>query len=908
MNFSDIEKKWRQKWEEKGIYEVNPGKKNKYYLTAAFPYPNSPQHIGHARTYTTTDIHARYFRLKGYNVLFPMAFHVTGTPILAMAKRIAARDTEIINILRDIYGIPVETISNLDEPNRLVMYFSKEHEMAFREMGYSIDWRRKFYSFDKKFNRFIQWQFMKLKQLGYVVKGEHPIPWCPSDGNAVSAHDTRGDVDPELEEVTVIKFGFDDGFLVVTTYRPETIYGVTNLWVNPEAQYVKAELNGEKIYIAKNAAENLMLQTGLKIREEIPASDLLEKKAKNLVTGDEVPIYPASFVEAETGTGIVMSVPAHAPYDYLALRDLGKGNIEMPQVIEMKGYGKNPAKEAVESLKVENQDDPLAEKATKDIYTKEAHSGLMIVSKYKGKPVIQAKELVKKEIISEKKGFTINVISNGPVFCRCGCSVVVNVVKDQWFIDYGNEEWKEKTRDCLSKMNIIPDNLRSDYEHTIEWLRRKACTRSSGLGTRFPFDETKMIEALSDSTIYMAFYTISHLLEDFSEDELTEEFFDYVFFGKGNGDEKMKKLRESFVYWYPLDSRHSATDLVRNHLPFFIFNHAAVFEKKLWPKQIVTNAFVLMDGKKMSKSMGNILPLRNAVDKYGADIIRLSVVGGADITQDTDFNVGVVEGIKSRLLYISDLVSKSSKEEKTDEKLIDRWLSSRLNRKIKIAYSLYEKMALRDLSLEIFYNVYSDLEWYLKRTDKPMLKEFFKKWVILVSPFMPHFAEEFNEILGGKEFVSSAFFPEADESKIDEGIEKGEELIKEVVDDVENVSKLIGKKPSKVFVYVASDWKRKLYGILKKEKRLDSVMKAASSDDELKKQMKGVQKMTKQLMKNVHSLPEILSGDEELSALEDAKEFFKSEFSAEVEILPEENGKHPKAQNALPNKPAIVLE
>jgi len=905
MDFSSIDKKWKDRWEKEGLYEVNPDKKKKYYITAAFPYPNSPQHIGHARTYTTTDVHARFFRLKGYNVLFPMAFHVTGTPILAMAKRIAARDTEIINILRDIYSIPVETISTLDDPNRLVMYFSKEHESAFREMGYAIDWRRKFYSFDKKFNKFIQWQFKKLKERGYVTKGEHPIPWCPSDGNAVSAHDTRGDIDPELEEVTVIKFGFDDGFLVVTTYRPETVYGVTNVWINPDSSYVKAELNGEKIYIAKEAAETLMLQTGLKIIEEIPASAFLKKKAKNLVTGDEVPIYPASFVEAGTGTGIVMSVPAHAPYDYLALRDIGKEDIAMPQVIEMKDFGPNPAKEIVESLKVGNQDDPLAEKATKDIYTKEAHSGVMIVSKYKGKPVIKAKELVKQDLIKEGKAFSINVISNGPVYCRCGCQVVVNVVKDQWFIDYGNEEWKEKTRDCLSNMSIIPENLRTDYEHTIEWLRRKACTRSSGLGTKFPFDETKMIEALSDSTIYMAFYTISHLLDDFSEDELTEEFFDYVFLGKGE-NKKAEKLRESFSYWYPLDSRHSATDLVRNHLPFFIFIHAAIFEKKLWPKQIVTNAFVLMDGKKMSKSMGNILPLKDAVEKYGADLIRLSVVGGADITQDTDFNVGVVEGIKSRLLYISELISK--KEEKSEEKLIDRWLASRLNRKIKNSYKLYEKLALRDLSLELFYNVVSDLEWYLKRTDKPMLKEFFKKWVILISPFMPHITEEFNEILGEKVLIAKSSFPEADESKINENIEKGEELVKEVINDVENVSKLIGKKPSKVFVYIAAEWKRKLYGILKKEKKFDSVMKVAASDDELKKQMKGVQRISKQLMKNVHSLPDVLDSKEELSALEDANEFFKKEFSAEVTILPEEKGKHPKAQNALPNKPAIVLE
>ncbi|MFA6530844.1 MAG: class I tRNA ligase family protein, partial [Candidatus Micrarchaeia archaeon] len=171
-----MEKKWQAKWESEKVYESEPdgetktavggktkkpGKKK--YITAAFPYPNSPQHIGHARTYSTTDIYARYWMLNGYNVLFPMAFHVTGTPILAMAKRIADKDEEVLSIFERIYGIDRKTAATLTEPNALVTHFSKEIEAGMKEMGYAIDWRRKFYSFDKKFNKFIEWQFKKLK-------------------------------------------------------------------------------------------------------------------------------------------------------------------------------------------------------------------------------------------------------------------------------------------------------------------------------------------------------------------------------------------------------------------------------------------------------------------------------------------------------------------------------------------------------------------------------------------------------------------------------------------------------------------------------------------------------------------------------------------------------------------------
>ena len=244
MNFQEIESKWQKVWEEDKIFEANPMEKKKFFLTAAFPYPNSPQHIGHARTYTTTDIYARFKRMQGYNVLLPMGFHVTGTPVLAMAKRIAAKDEEILGILKNIYKIPEQIFPTLTEPTNLVEYFSKEIELGMKEMGFSIDWRRKFYTSDAIFNRFIEWQFKNLKEKGFLTQGAHPVAWCPNDNNAVGSHDTQGDVDPEIEEYVLIKFKFGNDYLLTATFRPETIYGVTNLWVNPNATYVKI-LSGE---------------------------------------------------------------------------------------------------------------------------------------------------------------------------------------------------------------------------------------------------------------------------------------------------------------------------------------------------------------------------------------------------------------------------------------------------------------------------------------------------------------------------------------------------------------------------------------------------------------------------------------------------------------------------------------
>ena len=83
VDWKEIQEKWKREWDQAGIFEADPDpSREKFFITVAYPYPNSPQHIGHGRTYTLTDVHARYLRMRGYNVLFPMAFHYTGTPIL----------------------------------------------------------------------------------------------------------------------------------------------------------------------------------------------------------------------------------------------------------------------------------------------------------------------------------------------------------------------------------------------------------------------------------------------------------------------------------------------------------------------------------------------------------------------------------------------------------------------------------------------------------------------------------------------------------------------------------------------------------------------------------------------------------------------------------------------------------
>ncbi|MFQ5762899.1 MAG: class I tRNA ligase family protein, partial [Candidatus Bathyarchaeia archaeon] len=223
VNWNEIEAKWQKQWHEAGIFQANPDpSRPKFFLTVAYPYPNSPQHIGHGRTYTLADAHARYKRMLGFNVLFPMGFHYTGTPIVAMAKRLAEGDAALVRTFTDMYKVPVHHLGSFTEPLNIARYFHEEIRRGMQKIGYSIDFRREFTTVDDAYRRFIEWQFHTLHGKGYVSQGSHPVGWCPRCGNPVGQHDTRDDVEPEIEEYTLIKFTADGYILPTGTLRPET--------------------------------------------------------------------------------------------------------------------------------------------------------------------------------------------------------------------------------------------------------------------------------------------------------------------------------------------------------------------------------------------------------------------------------------------------------------------------------------------------------------------------------------------------------------------------------------------------------------------------------------------------------------------------------------------------------------
>ena len=929
MDFREIEEKWQRKWEESGIFQADPDNREKFFITIPYPYLNGNLHAGHTRTFTIGDAVARYKRMLGYNVLFPMGFHVTGTPIIGLAELIQKRDERTIKVYTQYHNVPEDVLLTLTTPERIVEYFSKEAERAMKMIGYSIDWRRKFTTMDECYQKFIEWQYWRLKEKGLIVKGSHPVRFCPNDNNPVEDHDLLMGEEATIVEYTVIKFKDEDGVIFpCATLRPETVFGVTNIWLKP-TKYVLAKVNGEMWIVSFEAFEKLKyFDKKVEKLGEVDAKEFFGRFVENPVTKEKVPILPAEFVDTDNATGVVMSVPAHAPYDYVALKQLAKDEETLKKYgidrklveslkpivlikIEDEDY-KVPAKEIVEEMGISDQKDEALEKATKIIYKKEYHKGVMLENTFfPNVPVAEAKDRVHDYLIKNNLGDVFYEFSEKPVVCRCGTKCVVKVVKDQWFINYSNEEWKRKVLEHLERMTIIPEYYKKEFRNKIEWLKDKACARRKGLGTRIPWDKEWLIESLSDSTIYMSYYVIAKFVNSgkLKPENLVPEFFDYVFLSKGSVEEVAKKsglsrevieeVKREFEYWYPVDLRSSGKDLVANHLLFFLFHHVALFPEKYWPKAIAVNGYVSLEGQKMSKSKGPLLTMKKAVEEFGADVTRLYILHAAEYDSDADWRRKDVEGLANNLRRFYEIVKENYFKEPKEVTTLDKWLISRMQKAIKETRDAMEKLQTRRAVNAAFFELMNDVRWYLRRGGKNLVL-ILDDWIKLLAPFAPHICEELWS-LKHDSFVSLERYPEYDESKVDEKAEVAENYIRTLLRDISEIMKFV-RDAKEVYIAVAEDWKREVAKIAKQTGNMKEAMKVIMSDERFKDLKREIPSFVKRLFKEGFDFYEI----DEREVISEAIEFFEKELKVKV-YLDESKVPEEKRKAAMPGKPAIYV-
>ena len=961
MWLRSIEEKWQKIWKERRLWEADPDpSKPKFFITVPYPYSNGPLHIGHGRTYTIGDIVARYKRLKGFNVLYPMAFHITGTPIIAISEMISRGDKKTLDAYRKYVGYyisdPAEVekiVESFKDPLSLATFFAEKIQSDFEAIGYSIDWRRKFHTGEPFYQKFIEWQYIKLSEKGVVTRGDHIVTYCLLHRQPEGEDDIQdADVNPvEILEYVAVKFKLVDSdvYLLAATLRPETLFGVTNVWVNPETTYTLIRFRNEKLVVSEKAAIKLQHQypeEEVEILGKIEGRDLVGKKASSPL-GQEVIILPANFPDPDNATGIVYSEPSDAPYDYVALMDLKRNpeklaiygldprlveKIEPIKIIEVPGVEGHHAQVIVEKMGIVNQLDPRLEDVTRDVYKDQFYNGVLIVEnpEYKGLRVPEAREKMKKWLLDTGGGLKIYEL-NRKAYCRAGGEIIVAKIKGQWFLDYSSPELKSKAKDFIeNKLVVVPSKYKKAFVDTIEWLEKRPCARRRGIGTRLPWDKEWIIESLSDSTIYMAFYAISHILREVvsNPEQLKPELFDYVFTGVGDvykvseatgiPPEKIEAMRKEFEYWYPVDQRHTGIPHISNHLTFYILHHLILFPEDKWPKKISLNETVIREGAKMSKSKGNVIPLRDIAKIYSADLFRLYISWGASLDSVLDWREKDVEMVVDSLRKFVELARKASIskcEETLEDALHLKWFKGKFLMEIREAEKAIEEMDIREYVQRAFFNILNLVDKLRDFADSEdeincSVKAILSTWITALNPVIPHITEEINEWLGPRPMLALSKWPEASAEPYEETVILLEN-IESVVRDIREIKALVKKSVKKAYIIVAPEWKRIIAEMTLKGEDIRNILEYAKSRLGLRgKELEVVEVVDKfktqpdQRILKTRSLAEY-------EAYVAMRKYLEKKTGLEIEVVWEDEAKQRnirRAEKSLPLKPALYLE
>ncbi len=900
LDFNEIAKKWQKKWDNAKLFKAKPMSVNskKFYCLEMYPYPSGKLHMGHLRNYSIGDALARYKRMRGFNVLYPMGY--------------------------DAFGLPAENaaIKNGVDPAK----WTWDNIAAIRDqqkrVGFSYDWDLEVESCDENYYKWNQWFFLKLLEKGLAYKKKSFVNWCPKC-NTVLANEQvvngkcwrHSDTDVEQKELeqwyfkitdyaeellndlelldewpervkimqknwigrsegTIIKFDIVDsndkkvGEIETFTTRIDTVYGITYLVLAPEHPLVRNLTKGTPYESAVNdflkrvSKESIIDRTA---EDKEKYGVFLGHYIVNPVNGEKAPLWAANYALMDYGTGAVMAVPTHDQRDFEFAK---KYNLPLKVVINPNdGYSLNP--------------DKMIRAFTDD--------GILVNSgPFNG--------LNNRDAIPEIQAF---LEKNG-----WGRATVNYKLRD-WLISrqryWGTPIPIIYCDDC----GIVPvpyDDLPVKLPKDVDFTKggNPLATSSSFVNTTCPKcgkparRETDTMDTFVDSSWYFLRYL------DNKNNELP--------FDKEKVDE-----------WMPVDQYIGGIEHAVLHLLYARFFTKVTRDLGLHSvdepfKRLLTQGMVIKDGAKMSKSLGNVVDPAVIIDKYGPDTARHFILFAALPEKELDWSD---KGVLSSFKHLNKLASIALRKPASVHDGLnsyDLYIRSKLQKTIIQVTDYLEELKL-SLALGVIIEFTNILGRY---SDSSVNENVFSRAVNvllrIINPFTPHLAEELWQRTGNKGFVNEASWPEADSSLIDDKAEAAFELRESLASDIRVVMQLAGiDKPERIEIIVAPVWKYDLVRLVKdsfeETRNPGDIIKKAMTVDSLKSHGKEVSKLVLSFVKNPAKMPAVLlDHDDELLRLQEASEALKSVFSCEVVVVKAEDSDNPKAGVALPGKPGIVVK
>ncbi|KAH7382135.1 hypothetical protein BKA66DRAFT_418613 [Pyrenochaeta sp. MPI-SDFR-AT-0127] len=793
-------------------------------------------------------------------------------------------------------GIPLEDIHKFADPYHWIKFFPPLAKRDLTNFGARIDWRRQFVTTDANpfFDSFVGWQMRKLLDMKKIIFAKRYTVYSPKDGQACMDHDRQSGEGVGVQEYTALKMKVikwadsakelgdkvpegASAYFIPATLRPETMYGQTSCFVSPTIKYGLFKVTDKEYFVcSERAARNMSFQPGIfpEWGQFPQVASFTGKEVIGTIVNaplsvhKEVYILPMETVKDTKGTAVVTCVPSDSPDDYITSLDLAKKAEyygiqkewvkfdDILPIIETPTYGNLTAKKLIEELKIQSPKDSakLAD-AKEKAYKEGFYKGKMVYGEFTGKPVEEAKSLVRKQLIDAGDAFPY-AEPDGKVVSRSGDDCVAALL-DQWYMNYGTTanggdgEWAETVRSHIEgDLNLYYPEAKNQFLRVVDWLSNWACARSYGLGTKVPWDKAVMVESLSDSTIYQAYYSFAHLLHkdmfgkeygplNVKPDQLTDDVWDYVFGRRDRSDlpqsdipkKTLETMRRHFDYWYPLDMRTSGKDLIQNHLTFNLYVHTALFPKENWPRSFRVNGHLLLNGDKMSKSTGNFLTIAGAVEKFGADATRIALADAGDEITDANFEETVANSNILKLfelrkfceelvvdaIYVSnaaeyiekrtservrnaDIIQRKSGSERF---LFDEMFENEMHLLVEEAFQHYSVTAYKLALKSGFYDFTSARDFYREATraagigmHEDLVKKFIKLQALLLAPIAPHWSEYiWLEVLKEPETIQKAQWPKV--PKADAALTAAREFVRTTQSNITSAEGAAVKRLSK---------------------------------------------------------------------------------------------------------------